>query len=151
MIRVFWLCFLGSILFGAEFKKGDLFLPTHFVNQYDQNISMRLESAIVIVAFDRAEYYDINQFLKEKEPEYLEKRDIYYLNDISTMPQSIWDFFVKPQMQTKKFSILLIKDQNISLNINYQENKITLYRITEGKIDRIDFVDSTELGRLLPK
>lgn|GEM_PF-1024403 len=151
MIRVFWLCLLSTMLFGAEFKRGDIFSPMQLSDQYEHNITMRLERAIVIVAFDRAEYYDINAFLKTKEAEYLKKRDIYYLNDISMMPESIWNYFVKPQMQTKSFSILLIRDQNISLKLNYQENKITLYRISSGKISQIEFVDSKEIEKYLPK
>ena len=138
------LLFIPLLLIGV-FKEGDMFLPNRFINQFDKNITITTEYKKVIVVFDKAGYYDVNKFIATKEKDYLHKNHIAYINDISQMPKSILDYFVKPRMRQKNYSILLLKDMNTSKKLNYQDEKITIYTLVNGKIDQINCISSKYL------
>lgn len=142
------LLFFPLLLVGA-FKEGDIFFPVIFTDQFDQNVSILTKDQVVIVVFDKAGYYDVNAFVKSKREGYLRKMKIRYLNDISAMPENILKFFVKPNMQKKPFSILLVKDEKFSQKLNYRDGKITVYHLKEGKIVKIDFVERDGLEKVI--
>ena len=135
---------LPLALMGA-FKEGDLFVPTIFADQFDRNVSLTPSDRYLIIVFDKAGYYDVNVFVKKQKEGYLKKNRVKYINDISAMPQSILELFVKPRMQKLPYPVLLVKDENISRMLNYRDGKISIYRLQEGRIVDIDFVESDGL------
>jgi len=133
----------------AGYKVGDSFTLTHLLNQHDQNISIKSASKVMVV-FDKPQYYDTNQFL-DKQPNFLQEHKIAYINDISGAPSSIFKLFIKPSMQKKPFDILLLRDIEQSKNLNYQDNKITIYTLKKHKIIKIEYIDSLKIKSHLAK
>jgi hypothetical protein len=149
MHRYLCLLLLSPLLLFGVFKEGDYFAPNRFMDQFDKNVTISKEYKQVIVVFNKAGYYDVNKFLATKSKNFLQKNHIAYLNDISQMPKSILNYFVKPRMRQKSYTILLLKDTNLSKRLNYQDEKITIYTLNHQLIHKIDCINSDELEKYL--
>lgn len=144
----FWLSLFLTFTFAwAEYKVGERLDITTLNNQFDQNISI-IKAKKVIVAFDKASYYDIDQFLATK-PNFLKANSIAFINDLSAAPSSILKLFIKPSMKKKSYDILLLRDMEASKKLDFKEGKLTIYSLKNGKISKIEFIDSLKIGSYL--
>jgi len=144
----FWLSLLLTLtLAWAEYKVGDRFEITTLNNQFDQPIPLA-KAQKILVAFDKASYYDLDQFLASK-PNFLKAHNIAFINDLSAAPSTILKLFIKPSMKKKPYDILLLRDIEASKKLDFQDGKITIYSLKKGKIAKIEYIDSTKIGSYL--
>lgn len=119
-----------------------------FVTQYDENRTITSDDSYLIVVFDKSEYYDVLDFLDTKPQEYMQTHHIRFVNDISGMPDTIFDLFVQSRFQHLPYELYLIRDMNLSRSLSYEEEKITVYDL---KSDKIHHIDAKALQSILPK
>ncbi len=142
---------LGSLLIASGFSPGERFTPTTLSDQFDRNQTITPDTRLIIVVFDKAGYYDVTELIRSKGTDYLQRNSIAFINDISQMPSSILEYFVKPAMQEKPYPILLLKNEKDSLGLNYSDDMITIYTLKKGKINKIEYADKDTLAKYLPK
>jgi len=140
----------GGVLFGMGHTIGEPFTPTTLADQHDRTQTLTPSTHIIIVAFDKAGYYDVTELFKTKGANYLSQNGIVFLNDISQIPSSILGYFVKPNMQKKPFPILLVTKEDDSKKLNYKEGMITLYTLKRGEIEKIEYANQETLKKMLP-
>jgi hypothetical protein len=141
----FWLSVLFSLnILCAGYNVGDRFTVTELSDQYDQKVSI-VNAKKVMVAFDKASYYDIDQFLASK-PNFLNTNSIAFINDVSAVPSTILNLFIKPSLQKRKYTILLLRDLEVSKGLDFSQGKITIYTLKKQKITKIEQVDSRVIG-----
>jgi hypothetical protein len=84
--------------------------PFTFKDQFDKPISLDKTTKKVIFAFTKPTGHIMRVYMGLKKEDYLSKRDILFVADISGMPSIIAKMFAIPDMKESKYSILLIKD-----------------------------------------
>ncbi|MBN2825451.1 MAG: hypothetical protein JXQ76_09015 [Campylobacterales bacterium] len=144
MMKFWFSLFLSLTLSWAGYKVGDRLEIKTLNNQLDKPISLA-NAKKIIVAFDKASYYDVDKFL-QTQPNFLKTHNIAFINDISAVPSTILSLFIKPAMKKKPYDILLLRDLQASKKLDFQEGKITLYTLKNGKITQIEYIDSLKIG-----
>ncbi|KIM11719.1 MAG: hypothetical protein KU38_05980 [Sulfurovum sp. FS08-3] len=144
-MKTLWLSLFWTLTFvWGGYSVGQTFDIATLSDQNNQKVSLA-KAQKIMVAFDKASYYDIDQFLATK-PNFLQTHNIAFINDISAVPSTILKLFIQPAMKKKSYPILLLRDIEASKKLNFTEGKITIYWLNKGKISKIDTIDSTQIG-----
>ena len=88
-------------------------------------------------------YNFANEFLKSKEIDFLTKHNSLFIADISSMPSFVTKLFALPKMRKYNYNVLLIYDEDEKRFIK-KEGKLTVYKIDNGVIKSINFINSQE-------
>lgn len=111
------------------------------VNQFDKIHTITSELSMIIVTFQKETANLVNDFLSSKDSDFLDKNNIIFINDISSIPSIVVKMFTIPKMRDYKYDILLIYNENNKKFIE-EEKKITVYFIQNGYIKDIKFISS---------
>jgi hypothetical protein len=114
-------------------------LPDQFEKTHTIDKSIRT----IIVSFEKSTGADVNSFLNEHEPDYLQKHNAVFVANISEMPSLITKLFAMPKMKKYKHTILIINDEE-NHQFLYQEDKITVYTLDNGVVSSIEYVDTVQ-------
>ena len=131
----------------AEFRVGEQLPPITLPDQFENKIAIQKRDRLLIMAFEKDISTAINNYLKTKDENYLEKYHARYISDISAMPSLITSMFALPKMKKYPFSIMLIHD-DLGENFSKKEGKITIYKIKNRKIIAIEFIPPDKLTEL---
>ncbi len=132
----------------AEFKVGDKIENFILPDQFDNNLTFNSQVKTVIIAFDKDVAVNINDFLKTKDKNFLANHKALFIADISSMPTFVTTMFALPKMRKYPYSVMLIYD-DFGKKFNRQENKFTVYKLKDLKIEEIlYFSDTKELEKL---
>lgn len=144
-----WLLVLLPLLLGAALlQEGDSVTPVSLPDQFDEQHNIGSER-YWIIAWDR-ETTRIANFFFEKHYSLLTRKHAALLVDVSQTPSGIMSLFVMPRMQSYEHPILLSADETYNLTLPYQDGKLTVLTLKEGRIEAVAFAaDGEELGRLL--
>ncbi len=144
-MKTLWLSLFLALTFAwGGYGVGQTFDIATLSDQNNQKVSLA-KAKKIIVAFDKASYYDVDQFLATK-PNFLQTHTIAFINDISAVPSAILKLFIQPAMKKKSYPILLLRDIEASQKLDYQEGKITIYWLKRGKVVKIEYIDSQKIG-----
>ncbi|KIM05631.1 MAG: hypothetical protein KU28_09885 [Sulfurovum sp. PC08-66] len=144
-MKTLWLSLLLTLTFAwGGYSVGQTFDIATLSDQNNQKVSLA-KAQKIMVAFDKASYYDMDQFLATK-PNFLQTHTIAFINDISAVPSAIVKLFIQPAMKKKSYPILLLKDSEASKKLDYREGKITIYSLKRGKVVKIEYIDSQKIG-----
>ena len=145
MLRYLISTLLSSILvFANSFKVGDNIGTFSLPSQFDEKKSIDSSTKLILVSFEKGTGKDINTFLASKPQDFLAKHKAIFIANISGMPSIITKLFAMPRMREYKHSILLIYDDNDDRFVS-QEKKTTLYKIENGVIKSITYIDESQL------
>ena len=72
-----------------------------------------------------------------------------YISDISTMPSFVTRMFAIPKMKKFWFKVSLIYDEEEAKDISRQKGKVTVIRLKDNRIQKIDFVKAKDLDSIL--
>ena len=134
--------FITSLSANDYFQNGKLqtfTLPDQFEKIHTVDKSVRT----IIVTFEKSTGADMNSFLNEQQPDFLQKHNAVFVANISKMPSLITKLFAMPKMKKYKHTILIINDEE-NHQFLYQKDKITVYTLDKGVVTSIDYVDTVQ-------
>ena len=133
----------GSLFAGLSV--GQPFPKTPFQDQFEKRHTVPDEERIVIVSFEREVSDAVNAFLGKQPKDFLAKHRATYIADISAMPTIISTLFALPKMRDYRYPILLNRDEAFKKKYDNKEGKLTIYRLEDGKIVSVNFIDTETL------
>lgn len=125
----------------AEFKVGDKIESFKLPDQFENSITFNSEIKILIVVFEKDTSTIVNEFLKERDREFLKINSAIFVADISAMPSFVATMFALPKMRKYPYSVALIYDK-FGEQFNMQAKSITVYRLKNSKIEDILYLKS---------
>ena len=129
----------------ASMQVGQEFENFKIKNQFDKEYRVTPEIKKVIFVFSKVNGHIVKDYLATKEADFLEKKDVLFVADVSAMPSFI-AWFVLPGLKDNKFSIIVLKDDDISKKYKNETNqdKITVVYLDNKKITDIKYFSSKE-------
>lgn len=148
MIKKFLLLTLFALFLNANsFEVNQNIGSFSLVNQFDEKQTVDSNIQTILVSFEKDTSADVNEFLKEKDKNFLKENNTVFIADISGMPSIITKLFALPKMKKYNYNILLIYDEEDKRFVS-QEEKLTLYKLENGVIKSISYVTKNDLGTI---
>ena len=94
-----------------------------FKDQFGKEHSLTNKTKKVIFVFTKPTGHLVRSYLLDQSDDYLEKRDIDFIADVSGMPSLIFKMFALPDFQQSNYKVLLIKDKTQSAIFRDEKNK----------------------------
>jgi uncharacterized protein YxeA len=131
---------VGSML---NFKLPDQFSKPH---QLTSDIKK------VMFVFTKATGHIFKSFMADKNRDFLEKRGLMIVADVSGMPTVILNTFAMPDFQKSNYPVLLIYDKNMAkrLKEGKDASKVVLITLKNNEVTKVEYAkDTNELAALL--
>lgn len=144
MKRLLFFILLSINLYAIEFKVGDTFGNTTYKDQFDKPHTIDDKVQTLIIAFTRDTGNVVKDVLSTTNREELSKTNVLYLADISGMPSFVSDFFAVPKMKKYSFDVLLERQNDLKKVYPYSEEKITVIKLNNSKIEAIKYISTQE-------
>jgi len=104
------------------------------LDQFDKEHLVTNKTKQMIFVFKKASGHSMKAFLSTKEVNYLNKKDILFVADVSGMPSFI-KWFALPSLKNYPFSIVVLNDDELSLKYkNKEEIEKIMVVILKNKI-----------------
>jgi hypothetical protein len=148
MNRFLVLLALGVSLLGADTLKPST--PLSQLNNYKyetpQGRQMKIPKStqLLVIAFEKDTGALVNDYLATMDPFYMPKHRAVFIADINKMPSIITKMFALPKMQKYKHLVYLHYEEQFQNFVPHREEKITLARIKEGKVESISYISTKE-------
>ncbi|MEA1954806.1 MAG: hypothetical protein U9O24_10495 [Campylobacterota bacterium] len=136
--KFFTILLLTQVLF-AELKVGEKFPNVVLNDQFDKKATINTKDKIVIMTFEKSTAHAVTEYLEKKPGKFISKHKVKYIADVSSVPSLLFPVFALPKMKKYPFSVLLIRD-DFGKIFNQKEEKVTLYKIVNKKIEEIIFL-----------
>ncbi len=133
--------------YAQEFTLNTKIQNFSLANQFDEKRTITNSIQTIIVSFEKDTGKEINEFLNEKQPDFLQKHNAVFIANISGMPMFVTKMFALPKMRSYKHEILLIYDENDKRFIAKEGNS-TLYKLENGVIKSIKFITKDDLAKV---
>ncbi|WP_419777226.1 hypothetical protein [Malaciobacter marinus] len=133
--------------YSEELSINDEISSFSLANQFNQKKTIDSNINILIVSFEKNTGKEVNEFLEEKNPNFLENQNAVFIANISGMPMFITKMFALPKMRKYKHEILLIYDEKEN-RFKAKEGMSTLYRLENGVIKSIEFIRKNDLEKV---
>ncbi|AXH16280.1 hypothetical protein [Malaciobacter mytili] len=133
--------------YAQEFTLNTKIQNFSLANQFDEKRTITNNIQTIIVSFEKDTGKEINEFLNEKQPDFLQKHNAVFIANISGMPMFVTKMFALPKMRSYKHEILLIYDENDKRFIAKEGNS-TLYKLENGVIKSIKFITKDDLAKV---
>jgi len=134
----------GSLFAGLSVSQP--FPSTTLEDQFEKRHTVNEKDKLVIVSYERDVSDAVNAYLKKQPKGFLADRNAKYIADISAMPTIISTLFALPKMRDYSYPIMLNYDGGFGKKFDKKEGKLTVYRLEDGKVVSIDFVDGKTVG-----
>ncbi len=85
-----------------------------FSDQFDKSHSLTNKTKKVIFVFTKSTGHLVKAYLKKQDDQYLQKRNIDFIADVSGMPSIIYKMFALPDFKKSNYKVLLIQDEKKS-------------------------------------
>ena len=123
-------------------KVGEELAPYTFKDQFDVEHSLTNKVKKVIFVFTKPTGHLMRVFLGQKEIDYLDKRDIDFIADVSGMPSVIYKMFALPDLKNSKYPILIIKEKENALRFRNEEQKnaVMIISLKNKIVQNVKFV-----------
>ena len=116
-------------------------------NQFDEKKTIDENINTIIVSFEKGTGKEVNEFLEEKNPDFLKEHHAVFIANISGMPMFITKMFALPKMKNYKHEILLIYDEKDD-RFKAKDGMSTLYELEDGVIKSIKFISKDDLEKV---
>ena len=148
MKKILIMLFVTFVTFANALNIGDS-LPTFSIkDQFEKAHTLKNDTQTIIVASGKGTSEIIRDYLLKQEGDFLTKNNAAYIADISGMPSLIAKFFALPKMKKYPFSVLLV-DEEQTKKFSKQDDKITIYKVSEGKVISINYItNEAELAKV---
>ena len=109
-------------MISKEIKIGSAMKIFTLKDQFDKKHKLSLTTKKLIFVATKATGHLTKGYLNKKPLDYLTKRDILFVADVSKMPSIIYKMFALPDLQKHKYPILIIEDEEIGKAYKSQKN-----------------------------
>jgi hypothetical protein len=130
-----------AIIFASSLKINDKISNFSLTDQFDKIHTINSGISTIIVTFQKDTLAMINSFLSSKNEDFLENNHAVFISNITSNPSIITKMFTIPHLRDYKYTILLVYDEN-SIKFLKEENKATIYSISNGQINNIQYISS---------
>lgn len=119
-------------------------LPT-LNDQFDKPHSLKSSTQWLVLAHDMDSSRVTRDAFAGQTDETLQQANIQYYADISGMPGLISSYIAIPKMQKQKYAIVLGKEDNELAFLPSEDDKVSIFKIENGKIVEFITTDSAEV------
>ncbi|MEW8625744.1 MAG: hypothetical protein AB2551_08345 [Candidatus Thiodiazotropha sp.] len=121
-----------------------------FLDQFDRPHKLDKQTKMLFFANSKHAGSLMNNILSDVPADHLIKLKKVYIADISGMPSLVTYLFVLPKIKDIKPPIYLVKEPEQTAWLPRAEDKVTVVKLANGKVEHISFTrDETTLKRLL--
>ncbi len=115
-------------------------------DQFDKAHTLTPETKKIIFVFAKDTGHTVKTFLKEQDKDYLTKRDVLFVADISPMPTVIRNTFALPDFKKSAYSVLLIYDKEIAkkLKNDAKADKIAVATLNNGSVESVKYISTAD-------
>jgi NADPH-dependent ferric siderophore reductase len=140
-----WL--VSGALAAAELRVGDAFPYLSLPDQHGQAYALPSDTARVLFAADKLGSDLLNGFLAQQPDDYLGRRHVVYIADISSMPAIVTRLFALPKMRERPYRIMLADEAAAVAFLPRQAGAVTVVHLRERQVVSIGFLSTeAELG-----
>jgi len=113
-------------------------------DQFDKAQKINENTKKVIFVFTKATGHLVKEYLKTQSEDFMEKRNIQFVADVSPMPSLILEYAALPDLQKNKYPIMLIRDEAIVPNYKNDANSeaIMIVNLDKLKVTNVKFVSN---------
>lgn len=129
------------IVIAGSLKINDKISNFSLTDQFDKIHTINSGISTIIVTFQKSTLNMVNEFLSSKSSDYLENHHAAFISNIASSPTIITRIFTIPKLRDYKHTILLIYDEN-NTKFSKENEKATVYSISNGQINNISFISS---------
>lgn len=129
---------------------GNQMKPFSLEDQHGKEHPMDSSIRLILFARNRAGAGVMTAFMEGRDGEFLTRRGIAYVNDISAMPSFAATLFALPKMRRRPYPILLDRDAEITARFPDKPGFATLIHLRELRVRNIEFLsDAQAIGKRL--
>jgi hypothetical protein len=140
----------SGTLFAEQIHIGDSLPKIEFLDQNDQAHQLNDKIQLLLFAHSKQTGSLMTDILEDAGPDHLQNHNAVYIADISRMPSLVTRFFVMPKMRKIDSPIFLVRNPEQAVWLPKEEDKVTLVKLTAGKITQISFsADEESLRSIL--
>jgi len=113
-------------------------------DQFDKAHKIEESTKKVIFVFTKATGHLVKQFFNTQSEDFMQKRDIKFVADVSPMPSLILEYAALPDLKKHKYPIMLIRDEKIAPNYKNDANSeaIMIVNLDKLKVTNVKFVSN---------
>lgn len=113
-------------------------------DQFDKPHKIEESTKKVIFVFTKATGHLVKQFFNTQSEDFMQKRDIQFVADVSPMPSLILEYAALPDLKKNKYPIMLIRDEKIAPNFKNEANSeaIMIVNLDKLKVTNVKFVSN---------
>lgn len=113
-------------------------------DQFDKPQKIGENTKKVIFVFSKATGHLVKEYLKTKSEDFMQKRDIQFVADVSPMPSLILEYAALPDLKKHNYPIMLIRDEAIAPNYKNDANSdaIMIVNLEKLKVTNVKFVSN---------
>jgi len=145
--KILVLAVLSTALFSNSFNLNSNIGSLKLADQFEKTHTIDADVKTIIFSAEKATSAGLNEFLSAKEKGFLEKNNAVFIADISGMPSIISYLFALPKMKKYNYNVLLIEEED-DTRFSKQEEKLTVYRLENGLIKGIEYIDIKDIPTL---
>ncbi|HIF97538.1 MAG TPA: hypothetical protein EYQ54_11020 [Myxococcales bacterium] len=129
---------------------GNQLEPFSLEDQHGQEHAVDSSIRLILFARNRAGAGVMTAFMEGRDGEFLSRRGILYVNDISAMPSFAATLFALPKMRRRPYPILLDREAEITARFPDKPGFATLIQLSQLKVRNIEFLsDAQAMGKQL--
>lgn len=129
-------------------KSGDA-LPVFKLNdQHDKPMPVGPDTRLLLFTADKSAGDMLNGLLKERPGDFMEKRKIIYIADISRMPGFITSMVALPKMRDYAYRMAIGAEEEQTAMLPRAEDSVTVLSLEQGKIKELRQFKETEAQSL---
>ncbi len=148
MKKLLLTCLLSSYIFASSniLQIGDKFPNNSFKDQFEKEYIITNDTKKLLFAFSKDNGHIIKEFMGDKPTDFLIKKEILFIADISAMPSIIASWFAIPDMKKSKYPILLIQDEDIAAKYKLEDKKesFMIVELENKQVKNIKYISGKE-------
>jgi hypothetical protein len=130
----------------ADVKVGNKLADFTIDDQFDKKHSLTNKTKKIIFAFSKPMGHIVKMYMSDKEKNYLQKRDILFIADVSGMPKIIYNMFALSDMKEANYPMLIILKKENALRFRNEDKKdyIMILTLDNKTITNIKYVNNAK-------
>ncbi len=127
-----------------EIKIGSKMKKFMLKDQFGKEHELKDETKKIIFVFQKGTGHSVKEFLNKQPVDYLEKREILFVADVSPMPSLIREYMAMPDLRKHKYPILLFLDEEVAKKYKNEKeaDKIMVVKLENRKVVGVTFLST---------
>lgn len=125
-------------------KNGQKVLPFSLPNQYGKTIQVGADTQIILYVPDKKASNIVRSLLDTKGPEYVPKRKMAVVSDLSNAPSFVRTLFILPGLKAYAYDMLIIEDEFSPVIFKSELEKVSVIVVDSGIQKSVQMAASKE-------